>query len=1241
MKQKRKIFAILVAFAMLIGGIPVGAFDVHAANEEHNCWEWDFDSEDNQYVLKKFTDDIKQLEKNTYYYLTEDVTLKHDVKDADDSSAGQVPIICLNGYDIYMGDYRITTFLGDQITPFNSGVAIRDCQEDNRGKITGNVDRLVDLGDTYYLPPTEYAMLDDGFVLENSHDGIIYEKSSISKNKNIWRYHFNDVEIWTPDDYELQNTEGAYHDRIGSGHLNMELNKKSQISEMIRYSIDATGEEAIVKPYIISGNLKMDSDIMVDADDASTEAAIKAKYNVKLYLEGEELQNNGTSEWIPYDNGSFSFTQGSFNEPLYIYEGGEARNYTVDVTPVDTGNYAAKFSYLGDAGDGYPRYYYVLSDSFERIDTININMTEAAGRFPSFTLDDSVENYEIENTTWENSDGDVIDNNATPKGLTTYRATIIIKPADNAIFLNDTEVKINSNAPMAAYKNTDETFSVVYEYTTEKDPTEYTGYTELEAADIDFDATQSEIKALLPDTVEIKTTEGNMDASVNWTTIPTINTSDLDGQTITASGTITLPDGVTNPNNVPTSITRTFIVAAAPQVAAPIADVTSGTYTEDKTVTLSAASGATIYYTLDGTEPTAQNGTQYNGSIEIKGKEGSEVIKTLKAIAVKNGMRDSDVATYKYKIDIHNVAPDISITVKESTWKNFLNNITFGLFFKNTVTVKIEATDKASEVAKIEYFVSDTVYTEEQLKNDSTIEWETYSDSFNVEPNSKNVVYARVTDTAAAANVGYARSGGFVLYTNSEAVTENLTYIKSVTDSDLVAEVKLNDNTIKEVKMEDDTLDSSECTVSNNGQITFQKTYLETLDAKSYTVTVSYNPLGESYVDANGNDAPADTRLTLKIVGIGENEDGTYTDGEGNTYIPVDDDNDGEPDDYIEVTPNGDGTYKDDEGDDYIPDQDGDGKPETDPDGDGVYDGSKDEDEDGKPDAGTYIPDQDGDGKPETDPDGDGVYDGSKENDDTTYIPDQDGDGTPEPDSDGDGIYEGTADDKTYIPDQDGDDKPEVDSDGDGVFEGTKDGDTYIGVDEDLDGDIDKIVEADKNESDGTYEDEDGNIYIPADTDKDGKEDEFIKVEPNEDGSYTDEDGNTYIPVDKDGDGKVDEFIEVTPNEDGSYTDEDGNIYIPIDADGDGVADEFIEVTANGDGTYSDKDGNIYGANADGIFAIVEPTETDPTDNDSNSDTDSDEDPASDTGDSASPLLWFMIMITAAGAAVVTRKIKA
>ena len=96
-----------------------------------------------------------------------------------------------------------------------------------------------------------------------------------------------------------------------------------------------------------------------------------------------------------------------------------------------------------------------------------------------------------------------------------------------------------------------------------------------------------------------------------------------------------------------------FTVKEAPvTVAAPVADVPAGTYTANQKVTLSTATeGATIYYTTDGSEPTTAS-TVYTGAIEVSGMEGSTVVTNIKAIAGKDGMSNSPVASFVYTVKI-------------------------------------------------------------------------------------------------------------------------------------------------------------------------------------------------------------------------------------------------------------------------------------------------------------------------------------------------------------------------------------------------------------------------------------------------------------------------------------------------------------------------------------------------------------------------------------------------------------
>ena len=87
------------------------------------------------------------------------------------------------------------------------------------------------------------------------------------------------------------------------------------------------------------------------------------------------------------------------------------------------------------------------------------------------------------------------------------------------------------------------------------------------------------------------------------------------------------------------------IGAVAEKAATPTFSVPSGTYTDTQSVEISCAtSGASIYYTTDGTVPTASS-TLYTGAITVSSS------KTIKAIAVKSGMTDSDVAGAAYTID--------------------------------------------------------------------------------------------------------------------------------------------------------------------------------------------------------------------------------------------------------------------------------------------------------------------------------------------------------------------------------------------------------------------------------------------------------------------------------------------------------------------------------------------------------------------------------------------------------------
>ena len=87
------------------------------------------------------------------------------------------------------------------------------------------------------------------------------------------------------------------------------------------------------------------------------------------------------------------------------------------------------------------------------------------------------------------------------------------------------------------------------------------------------------------------------------------------------------------------------VVIPTGTVATPTFTPEAGTYTEAQNVTIACATeGATIYYTLDGTDPTVES-TVYAEPIAIAATT------TVKAFAVKEGMNDSEIATALYTIE--------------------------------------------------------------------------------------------------------------------------------------------------------------------------------------------------------------------------------------------------------------------------------------------------------------------------------------------------------------------------------------------------------------------------------------------------------------------------------------------------------------------------------------------------------------------------------------------------------------
>jgi hypothetical protein len=167
-------------------------------------------------------------------------------------------------------------------------------------------------------------------------------------------------------------------------------------------------------------------------------------------------------------------------------------------------------------------------------------------------------------------------------------------------------------------------------------------------------------------------------AAGTYTTVQSVTIADattgssiyytLDGSTPTTSSTL-----YTAPVSVGVTETLTAIAdgygytasAAAsaayvinlPTAATPAFSVPTGTYTTPQKVTITdATTGAAIYYTLDGTPPTASS-TAYNGPITVG------VTETINAIAVATNYNNSSVGSAVYTINLPVAAtPAFSVT---------------------------------------------------------------------------------------------------------------------------------------------------------------------------------------------------------------------------------------------------------------------------------------------------------------------------------------------------------------------------------------------------------------------------------------------------------------------------------------------------------------------------------------------------------------------------------------------------
>ena len=145
--------------------------------------------------------------------------------------------------------------------------------------------------------------------------------------------------------------------------------------------------------------------------------------------------------------------------------------------------------------------------------------------------------------------------------------------------------------------------------------------------------------------------------------------------------------------------------------------------------------------------------------------------------------------------------PTGEIVIGTNKWQEFLNKITFGLFFKDTQTVTINAADNSGTVF-VSYLVTDQDLSEAELQS---LVFSGYEEPFRIDRSGEYIVYAMLVDESL--NITYLRSDRITLdnvqpviggiengkiYCEAQTVTIDEKYVDTVTVNG--TEVTLDEN---------------------------------------------------------------------------------------------------------------------------------------------------------------------------------------------------------------------------------------------------------------------------------------------------------------------------------------------------------------------------------------------------------------------------------------------------------------
>ena len=175
--------------------------------------------------------------------------------------------------------------------------------------------------------------------------------------------------------------------------------------------------------------------------------------------------------------------------------------------------------------------------------------------------------------------------------------------------------------------------------------------------------------------IQWKKNEGYIYNTTDLGTISSVTITSTDGSFTTYYGTSEQPSSGTagtgkgyfktsvgNATGKASKIEIVFVITEADPttVSTPTISLAGGTYNNNQSVTLSCGTkDATIYYTTNGDTPTSSS-TEYTSAITV------DQTMTLKAIGIKDGLTDSEIASATYTL----VAATPTISVSAGTYNN-------------------------------------------------------------------------------------------------------------------------------------------------------------------------------------------------------------------------------------------------------------------------------------------------------------------------------------------------------------------------------------------------------------------------------------------------------------------------------------------------------------------------------------------------------------------------------------------